>query len=249
MPGGQGQSWAAGGLVFKPLTDASELAWLGPALAAVVEDGFRISRPVHTIDGAWTSHGWGATTWVDGTVGAEGRWGQLLAAATAFHDAIAHIPRPSGFDRRQDRWARADRAAWDEDTIRLHSTVAPLAERLRPLSKRRDEQSQLVHCDLSGNTLFAEGAPPAVIDFSLYWRPRSYAAGIVMADALLWSPDGLTALTSAWHSRDLTPVARGLLFRLLDHNERLSEEDLSDQELAPFEAAITALKNAANERH
>lgn len=28
--------------------------------------------------------------------------------------------------------------------------------------------------------------PPAVIDFSAYWRPLSYADGIVVADALCW---------------------------------------------------------------
>ena len=41
-----------------------------------------------------------------------------------------------------------------------------------------------MHGDLAGNVLLVTDAPPSVIDFSPYWRPPSYAEGIVMADAL-----------------------------------------------------------------
>ena len=43
-----------------------------------------------------------------------------------------------------------------------------------------------MHGDLTGNVLFARGLPPAVIDFSPYWRPVGFASAVVVGDALLW---------------------------------------------------------------
>ena len=47
--------------------------------------------------------------------------------------------------------------------------------------------SQLIHGDLGGNVLFADGEPPAVIDFSPYWRPAGLALAVAAVDALTWS--------------------------------------------------------------
>jgi hypothetical protein len=47
--------------------------------------------------------------------------------------------------------------------------------------------AQLIHGDLGGNVLFAAGEPPAVIDFSPYWRPAGLALAIAAVDALTWS--------------------------------------------------------------
>jgi len=63
-----------------------------------------------------------------------------------------------------------------------------LAAALEPVEAR----SQLIHGDLTGNVLFAEHLPPAIIDLSPYWRPTSFASAIVIADALVWE-----ALTKA----------------------------------------------------
>lgn len=60
--------------------------------------------------------------------------------------------------------------------------------------------SQLVHGDLSGNVLFAEGLAPAIIDFSPYWRPTSYADAIVVIDAAVLRRGPSTA-----HSRRAQP--------------------------------------------
>ncbi|HXF21676.1 MAG TPA: hypothetical protein VN597_14550, partial [Streptosporangiaceae bacterium] len=45
----------------------------------------------------------------------------------------------------------------------------------------------LIHGDLGGNVLFAAGEPPAVIDFSPYWRPAGLALAVAAVDALTWS--------------------------------------------------------------
>jgi uncharacterized protein (TIGR02569 family) len=52
----------------------------------------------------------------------------------------------------------------------------------RPVSS----PSQLVHGDLLGNVLFAPGLPPAIIDWSPYWRPPAWAYAVAVVDALCW---------------------------------------------------------------
>ncbi len=66
----------------------------------------------------------------------------------------------------------------------------PLAGQLRSLLavlRPVRLQAQLVHGDLGGNVLFAAGEPPAVIDFSPYWRPPGLALAVAAVDALMWS--------------------------------------------------------------
>ncbi len=79
--------------------------------------------------------------------------------------------------------------------------------------------AQLIHGDLGGNVLFANGEPPAVIDFSLYWRPAGLALAAV--DALMWSgaePAILGQLASQAGSgpADFSQLlARALVYRLV----------------------------------
>jgi hypothetical protein len=74
----------------------------------------------------------------------------------------------------------------------------------------------VIHGDLTGNVLFAEPLPPAIIDLAVYWRPPGYATAIVVADAIAW--EGATAgnlreATSAPGFGQL--LARALLFRIV----------------------------------
>jgi hypothetical protein len=70
-----------------------------------------------------------------------------------------------------------------------------------------------VHCDLTGNVLFANGLAPAIIDISPYWRPPAYAEGVVVADALCWHDAQASLADDLGVPR--SAVARALLFRLL----------------------------------
>lgn len=207
--------------------------WLAGALAGVTLDGFRLATPVCTRDGAWEFAGWSATRWVQGgapDTAAVSTWREVLTAGRAFHRAVAHLDRPDFLDARQDWWARADRAVWDERDICFRPEFAALARRLRgalePLGP-----SQIVHADLTNNVLFAAGLPPAVIDISPYWRPPAYAEGVVVADALCWHG----APASLWETLDVSvpAVARALLFRMATTNERVTSaaagEDLRDE--------------------
>ena len=221
LAGGQGTSWAAEDLVFKP--DGGPLhEWLAGALADVTPDGFRLAMPVCTRDGAWVVEGWSATRCVQGSepdYSAVSTWREILTAGRALHQALAHLDRPAFPDTRRDWWARADKAAWGERAIRFLPEFAAPARRLQgalePLGR-----PQIVHADLTNNVLFAPGLPPAIIDISLYWRPPPYAEGIVVADALCWHD----APASLWETVDVSPaaVARALLFRMATTNERVA---------------------------
>ena len=187
LAGGRGGSWAVAGLVLKRASGPVH-EWWAEAMAHVVLDGLRLAAPVRTRRGEWSCDGWSATRWLEGS-GPDHRdgstWLEVLEAGRLFHDAVATLSRPGCLDGRQDRWALADRAAWGERVLDLHPALAGVGRRLHralePLGP-----SQLVHGDLTGNVLLSETLPPAVIDISPYWRPRDYAAGVVIADALCW---------------------------------------------------------------
>ena len=60
--------------------------------------------------------------------------------------------------------------------------VERLAAHLRPVGG----PSQLIHGDLTGDVLFHDRLPPAVIDLAPYFGPALFATAIVVADALVW---------------------------------------------------------------
>lgn len=253
LTGGTGQSWRCGGLVLKPDGAPDGTSWLADLLADLPEDGFRLARPVRAADGRWAVDGWTASRWVVGESGPVGHWPEVLAAARAFHRAVAGLPRPPALDARDDRWARADRAAWGEAAPSVAPALVGVVARLRTLAVPVDLPSQLVHGDLSGNVLVAAGArslAPAVIDVSPYWRPAAYAEAVAVADGLLrWGEDdGL--LDVAGRAGDPALVARGLLFRLLDLDEHLRVEGHPVDATArtPFERAVAALERRTGAR-
>jgi hypothetical protein len=195
--------------------------WLGVMLAAVAPEDVRIAKPMPTRRGAWRHEGWTATQWVEGVEpqnAAPTVWLDVIAAGRAFHRAVAHLSRPDCLDDRQDPWAAADRAAWGERPLQLHTAFSTVAQRLQdalePLGR-----AQLVHGDLAGNVLFAPDLPPAVIDMSPYWRPPEYAEGVVLADALCWHDAPPSLLPDVGVS--VPAVARGLLFRMFTTSQRV----------------------------
>jgi uncharacterized protein (TIGR02569 family) len=246
MPGGQGTSWRAGALVFKPVSDEEEACWLAETLASVVQDGYRLAEPVPTPDGRWVVNGWTAARWVAGDPGPVGHWHELLAATRAFHSAVRHVPRPALLDRRTHWWAKADRSAWGEAAPPPVRALRQLRSRLLHFTRPVTDQPQLVHGDLSGNVLFHERLPPAVLDMSPYWRPQLFAEAIIVADGLLWWGEGAELLSAAGRAGEPSWLARGLLFRLDTVGHQLASEGRKpgDDDLAAFDAALTLLETA-----
>lgn len=217
LPGGQGTSCKAGSLVFKP-SDGPVHQWLGETLGGLLLDGVRLAMPLASSDGHWTVDGWGATSYVTGRepdLSLSSTWLAVIEAGRAFHRTVAQIGRPAFVDTREDPWAVADRVAWGESPMRFVPELADVAARLQS-QPDPPGQPQLVHCDLTGNVLFAPGLPPAVIDISPYWRPPAYAEGVVVADALCYH--GADGSVFPMLGVPVTAIARALLFRLATTN-------------------------------
>ncbi|HZT64223.1 MAG TPA: hypothetical protein VFA11_00390 [Acidimicrobiales bacterium] len=217
LAGGEGRSWHSGDLVLKPVDDGEEAGWVAQVLAQLPEVGFRVPRPVRAGDGSWVVDGWTASRWVAGRHDLSGRWPEVLEVADRFHGALSDLPRPGFLDRRTHPWSVGDRVAWGEASRPTQSrALDPLLQRLYGYLHPVGLPSQVIHGDLPGNVLFAEGLPPAVIDFSPYYRPAGFATAIVIVDAIAWygaSPD------LAEHAGDVELldqlVARAAIYRLV----------------------------------
>jgi hypothetical protein len=239
--GGQGTSWRVGHVVLKPHADPALQEWLGTDVAAIDQRGFRLPDVHRAVDGAWVVEGWAAQSAVSGRTAKEGAadWRSIIDTSRALHTATSALRRPAFIDVRTDPWAWADKAAFGELdpeirpelgdlVVRLNATLSPLGP------------AQLVHGDLTDNVLQVPGEPPSVIDFSPYWRPPSFAEGIVVADALCWHAAPPAILDELGVS--IPAVVRGLLFRILTAN-RIHQQDTAvpTEEIRRYESAMTAL--------
>jgi uncharacterized protein (TIGR02569 family) len=146
-----------------------------------------------------------------------GRWHDVIAVGELFHAQLRSVPRPPFLDRRRSHWDAGDRAAWGEEPLALRSPVlGPLAERFQSLLRPIQLASQVIHGDLPGNVLFADPLPPAVIDFSPYWRPAGFAAAIVVVDAIAWYGAGEALLDSVRHIEAIDQLlARAAIYRIV----------------------------------
>jgi uncharacterized protein (TIGR02569 family) len=213
LGGGQGTSWVAGDVVLKPAElDQDELTWQAQVLGRIPWLGFRLARPWLAASGSLCVDGWCATEYVSGQHEPR-RWAEIIAVGERFHAALRGIPRPSFLDRRSSRWAISDRVAWGE----LPASDLPHVRHLRQLTSALrpvTAPSQLIHGDLTGNVLFDGQQPPAIIDFSPYWRPTAYASAIVIADALVWEGADIKVLEAVRHIDDFGQyLIRALIFR------------------------------------
>jgi uncharacterized protein (TIGR02569 family) len=240
LPGGQGTAWRAGQVVLKPADSERAGRWTADVYDALTGPGFRLPRPVLAVTGDWVAHGWTAWQWVPGAAadwsGVSPRWPELIAASRALHAALAGVRVPSWRATVENMWTIGDQVAWGERDPgpllgpaagRLAMQVRRLLAALRPVNL----PDQLIHADLTGNVLFADGLPPAVIDFSPLERPAGLPLAIVAVDALLWQqarPEALDQLAAEPEIDQL--LARALVFRLV--TEIIKNEDAAGIDIA-----------------
>jgi hypothetical protein len=233
LPGGQGGSWRAGGVVLKRTGLHSAAPWLGPALQGMPSDpAFRLARPVASRHRTWLVEGWEATEWLAGRHEPQ-RWHDAIDVSEAFHRAVReHVPdRPAAIVS-GSAWGAGDRVAWrEQDPGPLHPPAAAALAQLRPLLDEpwTGPGAQLIHGDLGlGNILFADelGLRPAVIDISPYWRPAAFAVAVLVADALAWegAPSSLGREFLARPGQPRQLLARAVAFRVVA-SARLSPQD------------------------
>ena len=217
LSGGQGDAWRVGSVVLKPVGNQAEADWVAELLPKVRQVGFRLSQPVRSLAGRWTVDGWAAWRWLPGSHDFAGRWPEVLLAGAALHRALTAVAEPAFLAERDDHWSVADRLSWAAE-LPAHRVLREPAERLAAQLQPTRRPSQVIHCDLTGNVVFADPAAPGIIDFTPYWRPSSYGLAVVVADAVAWHGAGRQLLAAfGLHEPDETRsmLARAALFRLL----------------------------------
>jgi uncharacterized protein (TIGR02569 family) len=233
LSGGQGTSWRAGNLVLKPAeASPEELAWQIGVISQISQDGFRLARPRLATDGGVYFDGWGATEYLSGSHQPR-RWPDVIKAGDRLHRAIGGMQRPAFLDHRSCPWATADRVAWN-DIPAAEFLDVPHLPQLTSVLRPVNAQSQVIHGDLAGNVLFDDHLPPAIIDFSAYWRPVPYAAAIVVADALVWEGADRQILHAVGHIEDFGQhLVRALIFRVVTDWILTRDEEPEAQRTGP----------------
>jgi uncharacterized protein (TIGR02569 family) len=214
---GRGQGvFATDDVVLKLVADEEEAIWIAEMQLTTEPRGFRLARPIASVSGCFVVDGWTAWTRVLGEHRLQGGpWRAVVALCARFHEALKDVPRPDFLDRRTHQFARADRIAWNEAQYPLAPRVRPIVEALASKLSPSRQPTQLIHGDFAGNVLFADALEPAVIDFSPYFRPASYAIALTVVDAVLWHGGSLELLAELAHLDDgRQMVARALIFRL-----------------------------------
>ncbi len=213
-----GATWRSGDIVLKR-TDAPPAwtEWEARVLSAVRTDRIRLQQVRKALDGACAVGGWVARDFVAGSHGRR-RWSEIIEAGDALHAALAAVPdslaRPPSVGR-NDPWSIADRVAWDELPVpAVAGAEDPGLVQLLDARGPVGAPSQLVHGDLTGNVLFADGLAPGIIDFSPYWRPAAYAIGVVVADAVVWEGADLTLVDRVADRAHMgQSLVRAMIFR------------------------------------
>ena len=223
LPGGQGSTWRAGQVVLKPADSARAGRWFAEVCDALAGPGFRVPRPVRAVTGDWLAHGWACYQWVPGAAadwsGVSPHWPAMIAVSRALHAALAGVPVPAWLGTVENPWTIGDQVAWGErDPGPLlgpaAGQIARQVRRLLAVLRPVDLPSQLIHADLTGNVLFADGMPPAVIDFSPLERPAGLPLAVAAVDALQWQqarPEVLDLLADEPELDQL--LARALIYR------------------------------------
>ena len=228
--------WRSGEIVLSLVADHARAAWSAKVRETLFVDGLRLARPVRSTDGRYVVSGWRADTFVSGEP--EPRHDEVISAGVRLHEATAKLERPRFLTQAPvppwsdvDVFIAADRAAWEDRPLQSlppGARVSPgsadgersadLLNQLAGLRKPTKSPNQLVHGDLYGTVLFSGTAAPGITDITPYWRPTSWAAGVVVVDALSWgeADDGLI---ERWDALPEWPqmLLRALMFRLAVH--------------------------------
>ncbi len=214
LEGGGGQSYRAGDIVLKPALDAIQVNWNAMLLQTIHEDGFRVNKPVPTVDGKWVYEGWHAFYFVEGET-VKGRWRDKIAVSRMLHAQLLGVMRPDFIGSRNIPWETADTVVWNVTEEEYGEKIRDVTDRLALVKKPLHLVEQLIHGDMTGNILFHDTLPPAIIDFSPYWRPAEYATAIIIVDAIVWegSDDTLfSAMDNTFENNQL--LIRAALWRI-----------------------------------
>ncbi len=228
--------WRCGDVVLSPIADHARAAWSANVRETLSVDGLRLAHPVRATDGRYVVSGWRADTFLEGTP--EPRHDEVVSVSLRLHRATAKLERPRFLAQQPiapwmdvDVFVAADRAAWEPVPLRslkaggMAPVTSPDGQRsleiltqLSTLRKPVRSEPQLVHGDLFGTVLFSGTATPGLTDITPYWRPASWAAGVIVVDALSWGGAD-EGLLHRWADLPEWPqmMLRAVMFRLAVH--------------------------------
>jgi uncharacterized protein (TIGR02569 family) len=198
-------------VVLRPAGAPEEVAWTSQVLSTLPpSDEFTVPLPVSDDRGEWVHDGWHAMEWVPGAAD-ETRVDDVIRAGSAFHRALSGLPKPAFIAASDHAWSRADRSAWEEAPVPRDELLDVCTAAFRPVAS----SSQVIHGDLLGNVLFADGRPPAVIDWAPYWRPPGFGVATAVIDAACWHGYPLGRLAVDFGFSDWRQLLlRALVFRM-----------------------------------
>jgi len=174
-----------------------------------------VPKPLSTSNDEWSADGWIATEFVGELAPARNDpvllidVGLDLARSVAAAGLIDEQP----IRARVNRWALAERFAFQEAELPLSSETQSVADELWCHVDDDPAAATLIHADLAGNVFVGSTGTPVVLDFTPAFRSTGFQSGVVIADTLLWG-DGDTAHVELL-AGDESSLARGLLFRLV----------------------------------
>jgi uncharacterized protein (TIGR02569 family) len=214
LPGGQNTSYLVGDVVLKPVDDISESIWMADFLSSIKEDGFRVAKPIKSVNGEWVYKGWNAYSFMLGKE-VKGRALEKIDISRKFHETIKKSPRPDFIDQATHPWAIADRMVWEEIPLEYGQYLNKVMDRLLRLKKPLNIKNQLIHGDMTGNILFHDEMLPAVIDLSLYWRPAEYPTSIIAVDSIVWENASDSILDTIENSFEMNQLlVRAAMWRI-----------------------------------
>jgi len=237
--GGQGTTWKAGKFILKPISSEEEVDWCATTIEKLPQDTFRIPKYLKTTDGKYSVEGWCVLEFIKGQH-LEAHWEEKIAVCRGFNNLLIGLSKPDFILKRTNPWAIADKMVFEKIPLsydpRMEEYVVEVQKYLKPI----DVEEQIIHGDITGNMLFADGELPGIIDFTPNWKAKEYALAILVVDAITWENADETIFNLIKDEQDIFQLLlRAAFFRTLVTseffrqfgNDRLSELDIHTRTL------------------
>ncbi|MBI9011612.1 MAG: hypothetical protein JEZ08_05220 [Clostridiales bacterium] len=188
LSGGQGTSIKVGDYVLKPVIDSRYANWCMSVLDKLSPKGYRISKPIRSIDCNYVYNNYLCTRFEVGYE-KDGLIDEKLEVSKAFQSDL----KGRSFDDipySDDPWSNAHRVVWHERKLpeeMYQSSKAIVESLLMRLFKGSRNSGQIIHSDLGGNITFDDLLEPLIIEFSPTIGTREYSDAIMVCDQIAWS--------------------------------------------------------------
>ncbi len=194
LDGGQGTSIRVGNAVFKPIENKHAHIFIASAWNQLEPKEYRVVKHLVSNNNEYIESGWAATEYeemYEDTIALE----KKLHASKHLHNDLRNLGIVT-IPFSDDPWTRANKTLWHnvpyEQVLdaEVNSLCTMLLDSLEPVN----DEYQLVHADLAGNTLFDKDGIPIIIDFSPAIAPAKYAHSILICDSIAWKNASIESL-------------------------------------------------------